>query len=500
MNTGTISTPVFPGARKYSSFGRGGEAVPVPPSSNFPAMDTLIARVAGFIEERKLLGRNQRFIAAVSGGVDSMTLLHILDALRARSGWEIIIAHFNHGLRGRESDRDERFVQRAAKSLGLSCETGRGDLRARRDADKDSTEMACRNARHEFLAQLARRRGIDTVALAHQASDQAELFLMRLFRGAGGSGLSGMSEKDPSPKDAGITLIRPLLEFGGSEIREFAERNQIAFREDASNLSRGPERNRARHEALPFLEKTFERCVERGVLQSMRIIESETAYVEGAASDWLMAKRRKRFDSLHPALQRQLLYLQLLEQRIEPRFDWIESLREKRDAWISINSSVEISRDEVGAIRTRDTKRAQFEDACQEVCLASASGSVEFEGMSIRWRRFRNRPVSLSKTNRSQREIFDADRVGKTVTLRHWRPGDRFQPIGMNVAIKLQDWFTNLKIPRARRRKLILAVSESGQIFWIEGCRIGEKFKLTDSPKRQLAWEWCPSPESGGTQ
>lgn len=461
-----------------------------------PSMDTLIARVADVIRERELLGQNQRFIVAVSGGVDSMALLHILDRLKERSGWQITVAHFNHGLRGRESDRDARFVQKAAKAMGMSCETGRGGEGELRMVDGSSTEMACRNARHEFLAHLARRLGVDSVALAHQASDQVELFLMRMLRGAGGSGLAGMSAKDPSSMDGGIALIRPLLEFGGKEIRDFAERNQIAFREDASNRAREHERNRARHEALPLLEKIFERSVERGALQSMRIIRDETAFVESAARDWLKAKRRRRFEGLHPALQREVLRLQLLQNRIEPRFDWIESLRKKCDAWISIHPSAEISRDEDGAIRTRKTRRDQFKKRSAMFRVAGASGAVEFGGVSIHWRRQGKASSSLAKENPHNREVFDADQVGDTVTLRHWQPGDRFRPIGMDVDLKLQDWFTNQKIPRARRRELVLAVSEGGRIFWIESCRIGDDFKLTGATKRRLVWEWSERRES----
>ena len=455
-------------------------------------MDSLIARVADFIARRGLLKAHQRIVVAVSGGVDSMSLLHLLNVLRAESCWEMIIAHFNHGLRGRESDRDERFVQRTAKAMGLSCEIGAGDIRKRREASRDSMEMSCRNARHEFFAKVARKVDAGSVALAHHASDQAELFVMRLLRGAGGDGLAGMSEKDPSPVDTGLVLVRPLLEISGDELREFAERNQIAFREDASNRSREHLRNRVRHEALPLLEKIFERNVERGALQSMRIIGDETACVEAATRAWLKAGRRAKFENLHPAMQRQRLRLQLLEHGIEPQFEWIEILREKRESWLSINPSLEISRDETGELRTRRTSKSVFEEALRTLSLKSVRGSVEFAGGVIRWRRSKSLSCTPSGTSQTGREVFDADRVGKNVTLRHWRPGDRFRPIGMAVDVKLQDWFTNLKIPREERRKLRLAVAESGHIFWIEGCRIGDGFRVTSETQRRLIWEWDP--------
>jgi tRNA(Ile)-lysidine synthase len=113
---------------------------------------------------------------------------------------------------------------------------------------------------------------------------------------------------------------------------------------------------------------------------------------------------------------------------------------------------------------------------------------LDFGGLTFHWALKNVR--GLQKHPPHQTEFFDADKVGRQITLRHWRPGDRFQPIGLKSAVKLQDWFVSLKIPRARRRQLVVAAAESGEIFWIEGLRIGEHFKLTPQTKRRLIWRW----------
>src|ERR1051326_827328 len=155
----------------------------------------VISEIHKNIECRSLLKRGQRVLVAVSGGVDSMVLLDILDRLRDSQSWQITVAHLNHQLRGRSSDADERLVREIAKVRGLPIVVERREVRAVAREEKVSIEMAARKARHDFLAGAARERGIRSVALAHHADDQVELFFLRLFRGSGSEGLAGMKKK-----------------------------------------------------------------------------------------------------------------------------------------------------------------------------------------------------------------------------------------------------------------------------------------------------------------
>src|SRR5580658_4177539 len=182
------------------------------------------------LPELQLPGPGQKILAAVSGGVDSMVLLHALKISSAARRWKLIVAHFNHGLRGRASDADEAFVRKAAAALKLSFVAGRADSKKYAKGSKLSIEMAGRKLRHEFLANAAQERKIKCVALAHHADDQVELFFLRLLRGAGGSGLAGMKWRSPSPVDKRITLIRPLLDYSKAELERFARDNKIRYR------------------------------------------------------------------------------------------------------------------------------------------------------------------------------------------------------------------------------------------------------------------------------
>ncbi len=180
---------------------------------------------------RKLLRRGQAILVAVSGGLDSMVLLHVLHELSLKNGWRLTIAHLNHQLRGRHSDADERLVWQSAKELRLPIRIGCADVRRFARGHNLSVEMAARKLRHDFLARVATQRKISTVALAHHADDQLELFFLRLFRGSGGEGLAGMKWRNHSPANRKIELVRPLCRREENPIS--GRRHQCSLRHSA---------------------------------------------------------------------------------------------------------------------------------------------------------------------------------------------------------------------------------------------------------------------------
>jgi tRNA(Ile)-lysidine synthase len=451
---------------------------------------TLLERVAVSLCERKLFPREERVLVAVSGGLDSMVLLHVLYELSGKSKSKLCIAHFNHQLRGRASDADERLVQRTAAALGLRFEAGRGAVSKLADQNGISIEMAARELRHNFLAQAARRLKCSVVAVAHHADDQIELFFLRLLRGAGGEGLAGMKWSSSSPADKQIKIIRPLLNVSKDELTRFAKEQRIEFREDASNASRDMLRNRVRHELLPLLRKDFQPALGRTVLRLMEVVGAEAEAVHGAARAWLAKlPRRPAFAKLASGLQRQVIHLQLQRFKIPADFDLTESLRLQPDKPVSITPKQSVLCDKSGQVKRVIPISRAFKSGEQKLNLVRQRASIFFAGLELNWNVvvgagfvWRDKPVGC--------EWFDADKIGRNVVLRHWRPGDRFQPIGMKAAVKLQDWFTNLKIPAECRRELVVAVTERGDIFWVEGQRIGERFKLDDDTRKQLHWRW----------
>jgi tRNA(Ile)-lysidine synthase len=477
----------------------------------------LLQRVEKNIQDRRLLDRGRKILVAVSGGLDSMVLLHALRVLSARHRWRLLVAHFNHQLRGRSSDADEQLVRRTAAALKLPVVVGNADVKRFAKNSGLSIEMAARRLRHEFFARAVRKRKIRVVALAHHADDQVELFFLRLLRGAGGEGLAGMKWRSPSPADAGIMLVRPLLDVTKEELLEFARKNRVRFREDATNAALDMPRNRLRNELLPLLRKKYQPGLTKTVLRLMELVGAEADWVGETAQQWLASKRKIErahchkprsgfrqkavnfsgerpgegtfFDDLPVAVQRRVLQLQLGKLGVPVDFDLVEQLRASANRFVSVGSALSVSRDATGTVKLRAQPAAGFNTNELGLDLAGGAGGVNFDGVQVRWHFDAAKRFSRPR-KQTGRELFDADKIGGQITLRHWRPGDRCQPIGLPSAVKLQDWFTNRKIPRAQRHELTVAVAENGEIFWVAGLRISENFKLTLRTRRRLVWRW----------
>ncbi|MCL5098121.1 MAG: tRNA lysidine(34) synthetase TilS [Candidatus Omnitrophica bacterium] len=472
-------------------------------------MDAWISRFERTLDRQGLLGRGRSMVAAVSGGLDSMVLLHVLHQLAGTRQWRLTVAHFNHQLRGAASDGDEQLVRDTARAMGLEFEAGRADVRRFQEQEGLSLEMAARKLRHDFLAEVARRYKAGSIVLAHHADDQVELFFLRLLRGTVGAGLAGMKWAAPSPSDPSIQLGRPLLDQPKAALLAYAGQWAIPYREDASNAHLNPMRNRLRHELLPLLREKYQPALDRVVLRLIGAVGDETGFAQTAAREWLEGKPRVRFEQLPPAVQRYGLVLQLHDLGMPPHFDLVEQLRREPSKPAMIGPGILVSRNAAGEVCRRLAKAGEFCVNKVFLDLEGENADIQFDQMLICWKicacaSAGNGAVTtcVKKSGGapaagrpfvpvlSGQEHFDAGKVGRFITLRHWLPGDRFQPIGMPAPVKLQDLFTNRRIPREWRRQLVVGVVEKGDIFWVEGLRIADGFKLDSRTRNCLSWQW----------
>ena len=454
-------------------------------------MSQFLQRARVDLQSCGLLSAAQNILVATSGGVDSMVLLQVLQRLRKPVAGRLAVAHFNHQLRGRASDADERLVRQTAERLGLPCFVERAAVKTIAARKRISIEMAARQLRHEFLARTAREQGLATIALAHHADDQVELFFLRLFRGTGSEGLAGMKWRSPSPVDPAVTLVRPLLGFSKPELLAYAQQQKIHFREDATNAGTDILRNRIRHRLLPLLRKDYQPGLDKTVLRLMEILGAEADWVGAQVHAW-DGQGGVVFADQPVALQRQVLRRQLTELGLAADFDLVEQLRLKPEKFVSLSRQQSVARSMAGKIQCRERHPAPKSETSfnpAEQLLAGSAGKVEFGDRKFSWRT--QAYTGIRPPARPQVEVFDADRVGPGIILRHWRAGDRFQPIGLSAPAKLQDLFVNARIPAANRRQLVLATTAGGDIFWVEGLRIGELAKLHRNTRRQFVWRWA---------
>ncbi|MBM3789536.1 MAG: tRNA lysidine(34) synthetase TilS [Acidobacteria bacterium] len=240
------------------------------------------------IRRRRMIRTGECVLAAVSGGADSMALLHCLARLAPRNRWRLAVAHYNHCLRGAESDRDEEFVRESCSALALPFLVERGDIREMARKESANLEDQARRARYEFLRRAADRLGADKTATAHTKDDQAETFLMRLLRG---SGLEGLSAIHPVVDGR---IVRPFLDLSREAVMAYLCTISAPFREDASNLDRRYVRNRIRHELIPYLEADFNPRLSDALARE--------ALLAREASEYLIGQSRTAYQAMRSAL------------------------------------------------------------------------------------------------------------------------------------------------------------------------------------------------------
>jgi len=372
-------------------------------------------------------------LVAVSGGADSTALLL---ALR-RLGCRLHVAHLDHGLRP-ESDADAEFVRELSARLGLSCTVARRDVAAYRGRHKLSPEAAAREVRYAFLRETAERVGAQAIFVAHTANDQVETFLLRLIRGAGPAGLSGMKPKDGQ-------LCRPLLGVWREEVEAFLKEHGQEWREDATNSDPAFLRNRVRHELLPLLVS-----LNPGVKEVLRR-EAEA-----------MADRQREIEAE-------------VFRRLGLNARQIASALEGKPVTVG------------GGIRVEPPRPPARPSKIDQ--RLPVPGMVHLAGVGI----IRSKGVLVNGWPQSERgvEYVDLELLGGELRLRSWRPGDRFVPLGMEQPKKLQDFFVDERVPREHRARVPLLVSGDA-IVWVVGMRIDGRFKVTPSTTRALRLQFVP--------
>jgi tRNA(Ile)-lysidine synthase len=271
----------------------------------------------------------RRHLIGVSGGRDSVALLHCLTSL----GYErLIVCHLDHRLRGRSSERDAKFVQALAKRLNLECQVGRTDVSALARRTRQSIETAGRNARYQFFARIARRRRCRTIFLAHHADDLVETFLLNLFRGAGPIGLGGIRQVATRMVDhIELTIVRPLLITSRNEIDAYLKAHRLKFREDATNQTLAPIRNRIRRRIIPYIEKQLGRKISRALWRAAMISADEAEWADSLIDSHPAKSRELAVTALRTqprAWQRRMIQRWLRDQSVtDLDFETIERVR-----------------------------------------------------------------------------------------------------------------------------------------------------------------------------
>lgn len=449
-------------------------------------------KVKATISRYEMFKPGELVVVALSGGPDSVCLLHILHSLKEQLGISLVAAHYDHGLRPSEDASETRFVTSLAGSMAVPFETEKArSLLRRRTA---SVEEAARNARYHFLERVMKKHGAQKVALAHQLNDQAETVLMRLLRGSGSSGLGGI----PPCRDR--VIVRPLIEISRKEIEAYIKARNLSYVVDSSNLQTSFLRNRIRLELLPLLEQYQPRLVER-LAETADILRMEDEYLEKIVTAWVNGESGispdgdlsiglRSFMALPLPLRRRAV--RQLIAKVKKNLRRLGSKHVRSVLALAEAEKPQASLDLPGKVcvqRTYDrlvfgSSRPEGDGPFAYVIRKPGIFPLKKIGRTLTLEE-----TTVPKTLRGKAmrctAYVDAEKLRYPLSIRNFRPGDRFVPLGMKGHKKIKDFFVDLKVPAEERHVTPIVFSRRTPV-WICGYRMDDRFKVTPETKRVL--------------
>ncbi len=473
----------------------------------------LVRRMEAYASRHQLWRRGDRLLVAVSGGADSTALLQLLWRLARRQRLDLTAVHLDHGLRGESARADRRWVEELADRLGIPCFSGRREVGPVIEGGGSSPEEAPRRVRYDYFREAARETGVGILALGHQADDQAETVLLRLFRGGRPAALAGML---PSRMEGELRVVRPLLSFRREELLAFLEEVGEGFRRDSSNRDPRFLRNRVRHHLLPLLEAGYSpRCRELLVELAEREREREE-YLrvvldtrcrdlirEGPGGPFLDCDRflRAAPPERGEALRR-LLACSGVSSAGRRHFRALERL--------ALGPSGRRYDLPGPAVACREGEDLFISSGREEKSLPERvleiPGEAEIKEIPARLR-IRILPVEPGMAGTggagtggdgpgTLREYFDRERVQPPLTVRSRRPGDRYRPLGMEGRRKVKKLLAESGVPLSRRG-LVPVIEDREKIIWLAGHRPHHRCRVREDTREvlEITLEYLRSPE-----
>lgn len=464
---------------------------------------SFLSAVEASIRRHQMLDRGDAVLVGVSGGPDSVALLHALVALQPKWALRLVIAHLNHQLRGKAADQEAAFVGRLAAALGLPCEIASRNVAEYGVKQRLSLQEAARTARYTFYDEVAIRYSADKIALGHHANDNAESILMHLLRGTGPLGLAGI----PPVRDPHI--IRPLIHVTRKDILDFLEQGSFEYVQDRSNLNRKYLRNRIRHELLPILQEHYNPNIISSLNRLASILRDEEDFLDQEVmrtlQDLILDQQAghlcltvRGLSELHPALLRRLVRRAVLSLtgglkrlgcvHVEAVAGLIAAPGASGCLDLPLGLRVVRDRDEISFLleEPREPVKFEYDIPCIQTILISEIG------ISLRLSECHPNEIYQLKDYPATTALLDSAAVTFPLKVRNFRHGDRFKPLGMVGSQKVKTFFINHKVPRSLRLRCPILVSNE-RIIWIGGYRIDDSAKITQETKKVLKAELLPA-------
>jgi tRNA(Ile)-lysidine synthase len=448
-------------------------------------MKSVEQNIIKFIDRESLIEIGDKVIVALSGGPDSIFLLHFFHKNLERFGIELSACHINHNLRGKESDTDELFCKNICDELGVKFFTASVDVKTLAKKNKMSIEEAARNLRYNELSRIAEENKLNKIATAHNKEDNAETVLLNLFKGTGLSGLSGI----PIKRD---NIIRPLLCLNKTEIMAYLKENEIEYRIDKSNLQNDFKRNYIRNELVPQIAKEINPSLNEALFNSSQIFRNSDVVLK----KHIKTISEKYFSQTAISLKVDLkliddLGIEILGEALKFNLEKLcnfsftyDDLLKLRDLSenqtgkkVILNKNIEAYKERGSIIFVRSESSEEKSESILKV-----GHQVSFAGQTFGIEQVESFSIHDINNEKCSEYICGDDLEDKFV-IRRWKNGDKFKPLGMNNFKKVSDFLNEQHVPANQKKKQLLLINRNN-IVWVIGLRIDNRIKYSDKCRR----------------
>ncbi|WP_298734988.1 tRNA lysidine(34) synthetase TilS [uncultured Chitinophaga sp.] len=438
-----------------------------------------------YIEREQLFSRGEKILLAVSGGADSVVMAHLFHA----AGLSFAIAHCNFQLRGRESERDEQFVDRLGAAYNVPVHKIRFDTAAYVATHRVSIQVAARELRYEWLEDTRNIHGYTFIATAHHMQDNVETVLMNFCKGTGLAGLHGILPRQGF-------IVRPLLFAQKEEILAYAEKHTLAFVEDSSNITDKYTRNFFRHRVLPPIQEAYPGAVQHMAGTIARVREAELLYQEAVVRHRKRLLEQKGTTFMVPVLKLQKTRpLHTISYELFKSFgvtpaqvsQVLDLLQSESGRYVATPSHRIIRNRQWLLITPQAPQEADF------LAIEKEQRHVHIPGAHLKLR-LQEKDTLGTIPSAAHIACLDSKHIRYPLVLRRWKQGDYFYPLGMDKKKKLSRFFIDQKLSLPQKEQLWVLESAK-RIVWIVGMRIDDRFKITEGTREILYLEMIPDKE-----
>jgi len=436
----------------------------------------MLEQFLNHIRQYSLCDSNDRILLAVSGGLDSMTMLHLFK----EAGFQIAVAHCNFQLRGAESDGDESFVRTTCKQLNIPFFSIRFDTDVYAKQNGLSTQMAARELRYAWFQKLLHDEKYDWLATAHHFNDSVETVLLNWLHGGSIESFAGIPVKNQQ-------VIRPLLFALRSDLEKYATDKNLSWRDDASNVTDDYQRNFLRHQVIPKL-KEINPSLESTLQYGLKKVKSDLSFLDASVGEWKQNHIKEAGLSIR--IEKKALAnlpVGITWRVLKPYGFNFSQCEDLTNALNGQSGKKFLSNSHQLTVDRKEIILTPLESSWEDILIKNDGGRVTLGS----WDMDILTTTNLELTQNPLMAILDSDKLRFPLCWRKWKPGDYFYPLGMEHKRKLSDFLIDKKVSIAEKNYVTVLESE-GQIVWVVGHRIDSRFRLTSSTKSAMVFSLQP--------